>query len=330
MNHLAESLAELKIGDPQTVHNLTMIPLLNDNVVEADYLLLDQALELNVIEVSEVSDSGSVPELKVLNKGTQRILLLDGEELLGAKQNRILNVTVMVPAQQTITIPVSCVEAGRWHHQSRTFSSAGRAHFAEGRARKTRRVNESMRVDGSRRGRQGEVWADISEKAMRMDAASQTDAADVIYKTHRRSLDEYLNGFTGVANQTGAIFNVNGSTTGVDLFNSTSAMSGCLNKLVESYALDAIDYHRSGESEKNGVDVKRFLDGIGQSEAHTYPAVGEGEDLRFDNDDLSGGALIVDDSVVHLCGFKVEEQSRVPIRRTRMDRASNRSRNRRV
>ena len=43
--------------------------------------------------ITEVSEGGSVPELRVVNKGDARILVLDGEELRGAKQNRVLNTT---------------------------------------------------------------------------------------------------------------------------------------------------------------------------------------------------------------------------------------------
>jgi len=224
MNKIATSLTELKIGDPQNIHNLTMFPLLRESVVSAEYLLLDRALTEDCIEVNEVSDAGSVPELKVRNKSTKRILLLDGEELIGAKQNRILNVSVMVPANQTITVPVSCVEAGRWHRQSANFVSADRAHFAEGRARKTRRVNESLRASGTRQGSQGEVWQDISMKSSRMGVFSNTDASDVMYTTHRRRLDDYLSSFSKMPHQTGAIFKVNNATVGVDLFDSTEAL----------------------------------------------------------------------------------------------------------
>ena len=100
MNLIPSCLSELQLGSPQSICNLTMTPLLSEKNFEADYWLLDHALENDLIEISEISESGSVPDLKVQNKSAQRILLLDGEELLGAKQNRILNVSVMVPAEK--------------------------------------------------------------------------------------------------------------------------------------------------------------------------------------------------------------------------------------
>ncbi len=329
MKNINDCVDGLCIGSPQTFHNLTMTPLVADTPFEADYLLLDQALEQNLLKITEISDSGSVPDLKVINEGVKRVLLLDGEELIGAKQNRILNVSVMVPAAETITIPVSCVESGRWYHQSRHFSSAGRTHFAEGRARKARRVNESMRAAGHRRGDQSEVWEDISVKSLRMDVVSDTQAAAEMYTTYRHSLNDYLNEFSQVPKQTGAIFALNGVIKGVDLFDSNEALSGSLNKLVESYALDAIDQQHLEISAKNGIDATRFLKTISKAEAETYPAVGEGEDYRLDSGKLSGGALVVDDRVVHLCAFFVEEEAPVGRRQSHMARASARNRNRR-
>lgn len=55
MNTIASYLGELEIGNPQSFHNLTMIPLLSDKAFEADYLLLDEALENDEIVISEVS-----------------------------------------------------------------------------------------------------------------------------------------------------------------------------------------------------------------------------------------------------------------------------------
>src|ERR1700730_11677852 len=69
----------------------------------------------------EVSEAGSVLFLKVVNGADRQLLLLDGEELLGAKQNRILNTTVLVDAHTEVIIPVSCVEQGRWGYRGRQF-----------------------------------------------------------------------------------------------------------------------------------------------------------------------------------------------------------------
>jgi transposase len=46
------------------------------------------------VTVQEVSEGGSVPDLLVENSGDTRVLFLEGEELVGAKQNRILNTSV--------------------------------------------------------------------------------------------------------------------------------------------------------------------------------------------------------------------------------------------
>ena len=54
------------------------------------------------------------------------LLMLDGEELVGAKKNRVLNVTVLIAAQSDTVIPVSCVEQGRWSYWSQEFGSARR------------------------------------------------------------------------------------------------------------------------------------------------------------------------------------------------------------
>jgi hypothetical protein len=64
---------------------------------------------------------------------------------VGAKQNRILNLSVLVLAHKTIVVPASCVEAGRWHAQSAELGSAGRTHYAAGRARKASQVSASLR-----------------------------------------------------------------------------------------------------------------------------------------------------------------------------------------
>jgi hypothetical protein len=165
---ITAALDQLEVGMPIAAANLTMDPLLLSEESAPGYLTLDEALAAGLASVTEVSEAGSVPELLVKNLAKTPVLILDGEELVGAKQNRIVNLTILVAAQQTLHIPVSCVEAGRWARRSREFVSAGRAHYASGRARKLEQVSFAMRESGSRSADQGDVWAGIDAKACRL------------------------------------------------------------------------------------------------------------------------------------------------------------------
>ena len=182
-NLIAHTLSSVTLGIPSMHESLTMFPLLVGDGVDQSpfYLTLDQALTDHWTEVTEVSDQGSVPNLLVVNKGEKPVFILDGEELVGAKQNRVVNLSILVPAQSELTIPVSCVEAGRWRARSRAFSSAPRTQYAAGRAMRMRQVTESMQMSRARTSDQAAVWADIAEKSARMGAvlAEWRDGGDL-------------------------------------------------------------------------------------------------------------------------------------------------------
>ena len=322
MKVIHDFLEEVRLGEPQVFKNLTLHPLLKDSDTVADYRLLDEAIEQKIAHVTEVSEEGSVPDLKFVNEGPHKVLLLDGEELVGAKQNRILNVSVMAPAQQTITIPVSCVEAGRWHRRSHAFSSAYRAHFARGRRRNAEAVTVSMSAYGSRRGDQSRTWDEIDKKFDRMNVATVTSASEDLYMESRASLDDYASGFSSVSNQIGALFSINGIVSGGDLFDSSSTMSATLPKLVDSYAMDAIDTGLPQDDIEENLDPGSFLSRISKANVQRFDGVGLGEDYRFDVSQVLGSALVVDGRVVHLCAFPAMVATSQPaIRHSRISRS---------
>src|SRR6266446_5851626 len=93
---VAQLLATILTGEPVTHGAHAVIPLLAPNLDDPDWLTLEEAGDR--ARVTEVSEAGSVPFLQVANGADRPLLLLDGEELIGAKQNRILNTTVLVAA----------------------------------------------------------------------------------------------------------------------------------------------------------------------------------------------------------------------------------------
>lgn len=302
MNPVAAAIDRLEIAPALAVANLAMYPLLLPDEPAPSYVTLDEALAAGLTSVTEVSESGRVPELLVKNQAPHPVLILDGEELVGTKQNRIVNLTILVAPAQTTTIPVSCVEAGRWAHRSREFAAAGRTHYASGRARKLEQVSHAMRTTGLRLADQGEVWQDIDDKASRMQAPSPTHAAAALYEGARTSLDAFLQELRPLPRQAGAIFAINGRVAGLDLFDSPVTWQKSMRKLVESYGLDALDVAQPPATDRP-PQPKRFLTTLKKAPHERFPAVGIGEDLRITGRTVSGGGLVVNGTLVHLVAF---------------------------
>jgi hypothetical protein len=241
---VVDALRAVACCAPATFRNLTLLPLVAGHEQDVDYAVLDDALARGWIEITESGEHGHVPELRVVNRGEIPVLILDGEELLGAKQNRILNLTVLVPPCHASTLPVSCVESGRWRHVSRHFVSAPRTQFAAGRAAKMAQVSRSLAESGSRMADQSAVWDLIAEKSARLGAISDTSAMSAMYERFDDSLAAFLTAFPILERQVGAVFLVNGGVAGLELFDAASTWRKLSSKLLRSYALDAIDQQR--------------------------------------------------------------------------------------
>ena len=299
LNTLSQAL---RVGFPVSVSNLTVFPLLAGEESPAGYATLDEALAAGFVRVTEVSEAGHVPERTLVNDGAVPVLVLDGEELVGAKQNRIVNLSILVPARTKLPLPVSCVEAGRWAHRSRTFAAAGRAHYASGRAMKLRQVSYFMRTSGARHADQGAIWNDIDAKAERMAACSPTHAAAAMYDQARGELEGFQSRLEAAPGQVGAVFAINGRVLGLEVFDNAATWRKSMRKIVESYGLDALD--RQDEPRPRGRrDPGRFLASVAAGEVERFPAVGLGEDLRLHGPRVAGAGLAVNDELVHLLAY---------------------------
>ena len=310
MNHISRFIENISLGEAVSHDRLTVFPLLGKVPFAKDYLTLDEALAANTAVITEVSESGSVPQLLVRNKGEQAVFLLDGEELVGAKQNRILNITILAPAMKDTVIPVSCVEAGRWSHSSPDFKTAPRAQFAESRAKRCMQVSESIESTGERRSDQSEVWEDISMKLSAMRSRSSTQAVESAFKDNEDKLAGFVEGLAPVEHQSGGIFSINGRITGMEIFDSHETCEKLMPKIIRSYALDAIDPRFAAEAPVDQPSPQEFLSCLDKVKYNEADAVGEGTDLRLRTETgLAGGALYARDRIVHLVAFAVRENT---------------------
>ena len=314
-NPIVTALADMMVGLETSFERLSIVPLIGRNREPGvGCITLDEALATGAFEVSEVSEAGEVPRLQVTNRGAKPVLLLDGEELVGAKQNRIVNLTILVPPKTNLQIPVTCVEAGRWHQRGRGFTSSGNAQYSRARGRKMEQVSRSLASSGEARADQAWIWDDITAKSDRLAVDSGTSEMSAIFRAHQTSVDAYVNALPAVAGQRGAVFLHDGLPVGIDLFDSEAVFVALLPKLLRSHALDALDPGDVNAPRQLGLadfrdQAKSFLGTIAhaaQAGAKLFPTVGLGQAMRVENGRLAAAALVLEQHVVHVAAFNLD------------------------
>ncbi len=284
---------------------LTVVPILGPSRVEPAYEMLTQT-NLDKVQVTEISDSGSVPVLKVTNALEVRVFLMDGQELIGAKQNRILNTDVMVPPRSTIDIPVSCVEQGRWSHKSAQFTP-GRSASHRIRAAKAERVRASLKEKRGHDANQSAVWNEVAQTSICADADSPTAALADAYAHREKDLAQFRLEIKLPENTVGTAVFKNGEFMGLDLFDRHSTLTYFWSALADSYAIDVlaepIDMEGAGRSVES-ASVRQLLEQVAAGNWESFPTPGEGRDWRLDDPNFAAASLICDDdAVIHLQVF---------------------------
>jgi hypothetical protein len=296
---MSVALPNLIVGEPIRHGALSVFPLFSTTVGEVEYRLSDAALSDESLLVEEVSDGGSVPELLVENKGDQRVLFLEGEELVGAKQNRILNTSVLVAAHSKIRIPVSCVEQGRWGYKSRYFGSSGSHSPSSLRRALKSSVSRSVKEKRGHRSDQGEVWQEVACFNASHGVQSGTSAMSDAFDAHQdrigtfREKLKYVDGATGVAAAIGE------KVVAIDLFDKPSTCQKVWDRLLSGVVFDALE---AGETNQHVsiADVEQLVSVVGELPWQQAEAVGEGQEYRAESkrgDHAS--ALALEQTVVH-------------------------------
>jgi hypothetical protein len=301
------------LGYELRFQNLSIVPLIGLGGSARTYDILDEALGAGTVQIREVSDAGSVPEVSVRNNGQQSVLIVDGEQLVGAKQNRAVNLSVLIPAATAVQLPVTCVESGRWRATSQKFSSSSRVHFASGRAAKNAQVSESLMATGAPNADQGQVWDEIASHSQRLGAHSPTNAMSDVFEAHETSLGAYVDHLEPARSQIGAVFLIDGEPVGMDLFQHTETYAGLAHKLVRGYAFDALARAVGPPESAPRLVVtpdspataraREFVSAVFGASRRQFPAIGAGETWRLSAPPVAGGALTLDGELVHLSAF---------------------------
>ncbi len=293
------TLPEVRVGDPIHHEALAVFPLFSLPHASVDYLLSDEAIQAGTVTVEEISEGGSVPNLLVTNHGDSRVLFLEGEELRGAKQNRVLNTSVLVAAHSQTPIPVSCVEQGRWRYRTQHFVSGGSHSSSKLRHILKKSSYVSMKAGLGYASDQMEVWNEVSRQMGSLGSSSETTAMSDTYETYQGRMAEFREHLTYVEGATGMAVAVGTTVVAMDLFDKPSTCAKVWDRLLTGVVMDALERAPTDQVAQR-ADVEGLLARLRDGSWEPAPAVGDGQEFRFNADsETHASALVCGGSVLH-------------------------------
>jgi len=315
---------DVRVGEPVQRGALTLFPLLTPaaqpsgagtpavsadepstdtgGTAEPAYLPGPVAFERDLLEVTELDSGAEVARLCAVNCAPVPVLLVEGEHILGAKQNRTLNVSVLVGAGRTVEIPVSCVEAGRWGAPAAT-RLAPRHSPSSVRRHKTSSVARSARTTRRRTSDQAGVWAHVSHLEHRFEALSPSAALDDVFEHRQADLADTVASLEPVEDQVGVVVAVGGRIEALDLFDRPDTLAAFWEGLVNGYALDALDL--TTDPEVPAEEARVFLAEVAAADVERQPGVDLGTDLFLEGPTVTGVGLEWDGALRHLAAFRL-------------------------
>lgn len=298
MKAITEFLTAVTLGEALKYKGLEIRPIISRSDRALPYLTLGEATERGFIEITEKDELGSVPELFVKNKGAVDVLILEGEEVRGAKQNRIVNTTIIIGAGEEVLIPVSCVERGRWHYNSAMFRPAENVAYPSLRKRTHDSVKMNLRSRASFDSDQMGVWDEIAGKMQHLKTESPSEAMADMMQSHvsEEVTEDIMEAIPFQEGQIGFLAFINGGFAGGDVFGSSELCRRQFSKLMRGYYLDAVD--RSVTFPQ--IAPEQILEDAACAPHESFTAVGKGLEGRFETEKIEGAFKVDGEVLAHM------------------------------
>ena len=309
---LQSQVEKLSLGEPIEYEQLRVIPIVGPPT-GPETRPLSEAIKEGRAEVVEVSQSGEVARLLVLNPSDDLLLGLDGEELIGAKQNRILNATILVPPKSEVVIPVSCIEVGRWGYKSERFSSKSRVIPSSMRGAKAERMAFRLAENDEYDAVQSEIWNDVAAYACEREVRSETGALSDALDRDSEQVEEYVEGVRAEDDWVGFAAYIEGELAGIDVFGQPSSCKAAHERLMRSYGHETVRrsdrLNKAKKVHPADTDPLAFIRSLLSEPPSTHDAPGVGNDLRYRGRGAQVAALMYEEELVHLMALPTPQET---------------------
>jgi len=180
------------------------------------------------------------------NDTDQYLFVMDGEELIGARQDRVAVASALVDSYKEVEFPVVCIEKGRWSGEG-DFTT-GYSAFPGLRYTLTFSRKEDFKVN------QETVWSQVETKLTTLRVKSNTFSMHHSFQEREEDVKEYT--MWEPSDETvGVMAFTNRGFLCCDILGSSHLFKCLKNKILAGYALDAIEDRIRGRS--FNIDVNR-------------------------------------------------------------------------
>ncbi len=294
-------------AQPATTHEqLTVIPLCGPDS-DQQITSLASGLDTDQVEVREVSQAGMVARLAVKNRSISPAFILDGEELVGGKQARVVNSSILCPPGREIMIPVSCCEAGRWRRTGKAgFVSRKRSMPSSLKASKSLRLSQSLRESRGHDADQTSVWREIDDFSALRGVRSPTRALGDVFEADRAQIDKIVRSVSVRSDQVGIAAFHGKRLLALEVFSSARLYSEVNATLLHSFATDVLMRRNQpveAPASYCGTSLLAFASQVIGGELSEHGSPGLGTDVRVTGALGQANALVFDDELIHLSVF---------------------------
>jgi hypothetical protein len=279
-----------QLGHAIAYENLTLFPVISTEMTSTEeFITLDQGLKSGKVKVQEMGsnsrpqnrirpthqrhiaaqqqqrsddgDSAEVNRVLVTNNSGKTLVLIAGEIILGGKQDRIVGHDCIVSSTNTpVPVDVFCVEHGRWQSRRGQSTDGAMAFQTAGGVMAAPKVRSRAQAEKS----QSKVWEGVADNVTKNGVSTSTGTLNSVFENKQvnAKLSDYereLKSKLAAKNIVGTVVAVNGKVVSADVFASPMLFQAYQEKLLKSYALEAISAGKADKQTVTARDAEAFL-----------------------------------------------------------------------
>jgi hypothetical protein len=287
MQIFKDTFKDITFQEIININNLKIIPIQLEGLRHDDRIVpFDNLFDKGLAKAEEVTAEGIVSKVKIINDSENLLFISDGEAIVGAKQNRIAERSVIIKDQSDAVVPVYCVERGRWGYRDRENARFAKSEFSL--SPRTRDKKAEFLKNSHNQSTQNMVWQDIDEFSQKVNYSSETsDLGDILNSRNNENLYEKVekvnsNGFIVLG--TGRPF--------IEVFSHNDICKKHLNKSIRIWAADENTVAETFDKPEN------YFEKFYNSEWDREDPIGL-EDAFSSKGDNNGRAIFHDEKLVH-------------------------------